>query len=406
VIRRAFLALALTALACRQPSATAPAVKQAQDVQPARHVDHDRDNLLNIALGASVVSRTAEADLESSALHAIDGMANTGWSSPLGDPNQSATFSFGAPVRIDRLGVLTSGANAPESVRFSASPDGVNWEVVHVSKTRTSDQPQVEKVTTPFEANFLRVEPQHATAKQVHLASVQAFGQEIYPPSSRRFDGCWTINGQQAMLVQHGARVTGAINGDPVTVIDGGTDGRVLRLMWMRGKMWGYAAATLSFDGSTLSALTFHQNPYTGYAGRAWFGERCEAEAKFTAATPFDFIARTERWTLNGLAFDEREQIIEALSRDTLNTLASLITTAPAKQRFRIISHEFRNGRDENRQRPMARIESLRGMLQSNGVDVSRIDFVASGDEDAEARQETVFAVQRLLWSRVDLQLQ
>jgi hypothetical protein len=190
-----------------------------------------------------------------------------------------------------------------------------------------------------------------------------------------------------------------------VTVIDGGTDGRVLRLMWMRGNMWGYAAATLSFDGRALSALTFHQNPYTGYVARAWFGERCEARADFTPATPFEFLARTERWTLNGLAFDEREQIIETLSRDTLTTLASLISTAPPSQRFRVIAHEFRHGRDENRQRTVARIESLRGLLQSSGVDVSRLDFVAGGDEDATARQETAFAVQRLLWSRIDLEL-
>lgn len=405
MIRRVFFALAFAAAACNQPEAPAPAAKKAEQEQPARHVDHDRDNLLNIALGASVVSRTAEADLEASALHAIDGMSNTGWSAPIGDANQTLVYSFGAPVRIDRVGVLTSTAPLPESIRFSASADGVNWREVHVAKPREADRPQIAQVEA-FEANFLRVEPKHATAKQVHIASLQAYGQEIYPPTPRRFDGCWMINGQQAMLVQRGARVTGAINGDPVTVLDGGTDGRVLRLMWMRGRMWGYAAATLSFDGRALTALTFHQDPYTGYVGRAWFGERCESRATFTAATPFDFLARTERWTLSGLAFDEREQIIETLSRDTLTTLANLVSTAPPAQRFRVVAHEFRHGTEENRQRTVARIESLRGILQSSGVDVARIDFVAGADEHPQAREETVFAIQRLLWSRVDLELQ
>lgn len=409
MIRRALVVLAFAAAACNAPEAPAPATKKAEQEQPARHVDHDRDNLLNIALGASVVSRTAESELESSALHAIDGMSNTGWSAPIGDANQTLVYSFGAPVRIDRIGVVTSASPAPESIRFSASADGVNWREVHVAKPREADRPQVAQVE-PFEANFLRVEPKHATAKQVHIASLQAYGEETYPPTPRRFDGCWTINGQQAMLVQRGARVTGAIRGlaqgDPITVIDGGTDGRVLRLMWMRGTMWGYAAATLSFDGRALTALTFHQDPYTGYVGRAWSGERCEARAELAGATPFEFLGRTERWTLSGLAFDEREQIIETLSRDTLATLANLVSTAPPAQRFRIVSYEFRHAAEENRQRTVARIESLRSILQSNGLDVARIDFVAAGDEHAQAREETVFAVQRLLWSRIDLELQ
>ncbi len=404
MIRRLLLLLVFALLACERPS-TAVATKPG--AQPARHVDHDRDNLLNIATGAAVVSRTAEADLESSALHAIDGMANTGWSSPIGDANQTLIYSFAAPVRIDRLGLFSNAgaSEIPESVHFSASADGVRWREVFVAKPKESEKPQISNVE-PFEANFLRIEPKHATAKQVHIASLQAYGREIYPPSARRFDGCWTINGQQAMLVQHGARITGAINGDPVTVIDGGTDGRVLRLMWMRGNMWGYAAATLSFDGRALSALTFHQNPYTGYVGRAWFGERCEARAEFEGATPVDFLQRTGHWTMSGLAFDEREQVIESLSRDTLQTLANLIASAAPSRRFRVVAHEFRYTPEENRQRSVARIESLRGILQSAGVDISRIDFVASGDENAEAREETVFAVQRLLWSRTDLELQ
>jgi hypothetical protein len=408
VIRRALVVvLAFAAFACNRAGAPVPAAPKKADAQPARHVDLDRDNLLNLALGAAVVSRTAESDLESSALHAIDGMANTGWSSPIGDANQTLIYSFGAPVRIDRLGFQGPGASGglPEAVRFSASADGVNWREVLVAKAKETEAPQVSSVD-PFEANFLRVEPKHATAKQVHIASLQAFGQEIYPPTPRRFDGCWMINGQQALLVQRGARITGAISGDPVTVIDGGTDGRVLRLMWMRGPMWGYAAAALSFDGRALSALTFHQNPYTGYVGRAWLGERCDAKAEISGATPVDFLNRTQHWTMSGLAFDDREQIIETLSRDTLQTLANLLATAPAAHRFRIVAHEFRHEADENRQRSVARIDSLRGVLQAAGVDLTRVEFVASGDEDAEARQETVFAVQRLLWSRVDLVLQ
>jgi hypothetical protein len=256
----------------------------------------------------------------------------------------------------------------------------------------------------PFEANFLRVETIEPAERQSEITSVQAIGKEIYPAELKSFDGCWTINGERALIVQRGARLTGVIGeGDRVTAIDGGTDGRVARVMWMRGPMWGYAAITLTADSRHLSALTFHKNPLTGYAARAWIGDRCESKQQFDAMPPVNFVNRAGHWTLNGLAFDDREQLIESMSRDTLETAAKLIANAPT-QRFRITAHEFRHAKDENRQRTVARIASLRTALEARGLDLSRVELVASGDEWQVA--EPVFAVQRLLWSRIDLALQ
>jgi hypothetical protein len=218
------------------------------------------------------------------------------------------------------------------------------------------------------------------------------------------FDGCWTINGERALIVQRGARITGVIGeGKGVTALDGGTDGRVARVMWMRGPMWGYAAMTISADGRHLSALTFHKNPLTGYSGRAWIGGRCETNQSFEGMPPAHFVNRAGHWTLNGLAFDEREQLIETMSRDTLETAAKIIADAPT-QRFRITAYEFRHAKDENRQRTAARIASLRTALEARGADLSRVELEAKGDDWQLA--EPVFAVQRLLWSRIDLSLQ
>jgi hypothetical protein len=404
VIRRALVAFCLAgALACNRPPEAA-AAKASNAPGPARHTDVDAKNLLNIASGAAVLSRTGELDLESSALHAIDGMSTTRWSSPPGDANQTAVYSFGAPVRIEQLGVtaVAPGSETPRSIRFSASADAREWHEVLVMHPKQATPTELQKVE-PFEANFLRVETIEPAEKYSHLASIHALGTEIYPAELKSFDGCWIINGQQAQLTQRGARITGVIQGEPLTVIDGGTDGRVARLMWIRGTQWGYAAATLTADSRMLSALTFHQNPLTGYVARAWFGERCEANQRIETAPPVHFLNRSGQWTMSGLAFDDREQLIASLSGSTLDELVKLMKLAP-EQRFRIIAHEFRYGKDENRQRTVARIASLRTALDARGVDWSRLEMVPSGDEWQVA--EPVYAVQRLLWSRVDLQLQ
>ncbi|MEA2463402.1 MAG: type domain [Acidobacteriota bacterium] len=411
MIQRALVILLLTGAiaACNRTPAPA-AQKKAEAAEPARHLDRDANNLLNIASGAAVLSRTAELDLESSALHAIDGMSTTRWTSPPGDVNQTLIFSFGAPVRVEQVGISTTAPDTetPRNIRFSASSDARTWRDVTVLEPKGEGNNGTFMVKVePFDANFLRVETVEPSEKYGHLMSVHALGSEIYPAELKSFDGCWVINGQPAKLTQRGARITGVIlplhKGDPLTVIDGGTDGRVARLMWIRGPQWGFAAATLTADSRVLSALTFHQNPLTGYAGRAWFGERCESKLEIETAPPVHFLNRSGQWTMSGLAFDDREQLIPALSTSTLDELVNLIKLAP-EQRFRILSHEFRYGRDENRQRTVTRIASLRAALDARGIDWSRVEMVPSGDEWQVA--EPVFAVQRLLWSRVDLQLQ
>jgi hypothetical protein len=405
VIRRAVLLLFFVLLACdRGPEGPARAAAN-NDQDPPRYVDHDGDNLLNIAFGAAVVSRTEELDLEHSAAHAIDGMRSTEWASPRGNANQTLVFSFGAPSRVERLGFISraEAGELPAQIRFSASADGVAWREVLTATPKVSRAPQLTGVK-PFEANFLRVETIEPVERETRIASVQAIGKEIYPAEVKAFDGCWTINGERALIVQRGGRLTGVIGeGKRVTAIDGGTDGRVARVMWMRGPMWGYAAITLTADSRHLSALTFHKNPLTGYVGRAWFGERCESTQQFEAMPPVHFINRAGHWTLNGLAFDEREQLIESMSRDTLETAAKVIASAP-KQRFRIVSHEFHHSKDENRQRTLARIASLRAALEARGVDLTRVELVARGSEWQTA--EPVYAVQRLLFSRIDLLLE
>ena len=407
MIRKVALIVAFTLLACgRGPETPAAATGGNEAVDPPRHVDRDGDNLLNIAYGAAVVSRTEELDLEHSAVQAIDGMFTTYWESPRGNANQSMVFSFGAPVRIDRVGLISRAGEdqMPAKVRFFASADARAWREVGTLATKVTTDPQVMKVT-PFEANFLRVDTADPTDREVTIISIQAMGEEIYPAEVKPFDGCWTINGERTLIVQRGARITGVMGEKPrLTAIDGGTDGRVARVMWMRGPMWGYAAMTVSADARHLSALTFHKNPLTGYTGRAWIGERCESNDQIEAMPPAHFINRAGHWTLNGLAFDEREQLIESMSRDTLDTVAKIIAGAPPNQRFRITAYEFRHAKDENRQRTAARIASLRSALEARNVDLSRVDLAAKGDEWQLA--EPVFAVQRLLWSRIDLSLQ
>jgi outer membrane protein OmpA-like peptidoglycan-associated protein len=403
VSRRAALLLLVLVACGRAPEATAPAQPRATAPAPQQeeHVaEIDDDNLLNLAYGASVVSRTAELNLESSAAHAIDGMSFTNWSAPPGGASQTMTYAFGAPARVEKLGVTTAiNDQTPPKVRFDASADGKSWR--EVATVELSGIGTAMKDVTPFEARYLRVTTVEAKPFYAQVSSFHAVGREVGAPEPHSFEGCWTINNRPARLVQRGAMITGNVG---EALITGGTDGRVATLMWLDGPMWGYAAATLTPDGNALTAITFHQEPLIGNYGEAWFGTRCDtAGATLAASGERALLQRTGHWTLSGLYFDGKDALVAEASRATLDEIAEIVREMSAR-RFRIAAYEFRNGNAaEDRRRTLARINAVRAALAQRGMDLKRIEFIAGGSTRKDA--EVPSAVQRLLWSRVDLEL-
>ncbi|MFL6248744.1 MAG: discoidin domain-containing protein [Thermoanaerobaculia bacterium] len=398
----------LSASACKrapEPPPPRPSrASQSEAIPIATPVqDIDSDNLLNVTYGAAVVSRTGELNLETSAMNAIDGMSPTLWTSAPDGASQTLVFAFGGPSRVEQLGVTTTLKDqAPEKVRFSASSNGRSWR--EIATMQPADRGTKIVDVKPFEARYLRVETIESKEYYAALASVHAIGREIAAPRRHSFEGCWNVNTFPAIFVQRGARITGVLMGPrQPTYVDGGVEGRVAKLMWIRGTMWGYAAATLTPDGSGISAVTFYEEPIFNQVGEAWIGSRCQKPAETVAPlAPADFLRRAGRWTMSGVAFDRENRLLEEPSRDTLDAAATLIRSAPA-QRFRIIAREFReNDPAANLRITTSRIEAIRAALRARSIDLSRVDLVAEGSKRPDT--DTPSATQRMMWSRIDLE--
>lgn len=401
--------LAFSVLHCNR--AEDPAPKPAKPVamkpiaaQPEPE-DIDSDNLLNLGYGAAVVSRTAEVNLEASAINAIDGFAQTCWSTPPGGPEQTLVFAFAARARVHRLGVTTlNNTNLPK-VRFEASLDGKSWREVLVQTLAEKQESNTQLVDVkPFEALYLRVssvEPRGATS---NFRSVHAIGEELAPPSPRNFGGCWNINGVATRIHQEGARITGVMATNPPTFLDGGTDGRVGSVMWRRGPLWGYAPLTITPQDRLLSGLRIFHEISSWHTMDGWFGKPCTKEIapELPPADPAAFLAKSGRWSMFGLVFDSRDQLLEGPSRVALDDAARFLKASGGK-RFRIVAHEVRADTPaRNKQHTTARNASLRQALANRGVDVSRIEFVSAGSDWGDLA--IVVAIQRVLASRIDLE--
>ncbi|HEY0370854.1 MAG TPA: discoidin domain-containing protein [Thermoanaerobaculia bacterium] len=404
--RAAFLLLLCALAACRED---APAPQPQKQPEPAAAViaatpGNDEDNSLNLLYGAAVVSRDGELHLETSAVHTIDGFAETLWTSAPGVPEDTIVYSMLAPTRLQRVGISTNaGDDAMESVAFDTSMDGKRWTELATLKVARTDQRQFVDLKTPVVAQYLRVrtiDPPHRY--YVRLRGVHAIGEEVGPPQTPPFTGCWRINGELAHLVQNGARITGTIAGNPPTSIEGGTDNRVGMIMWMRGPTFGYAAITRSPDGAHLSGLSFFEEADKNI-GEGWFGERC-ADGRESGGdglrTPKELFARAKRLSLYGVVFDSSDRVVEDVSAPALDAVAALIATSP--QRLRIVAHELRYPTPEqNRAHATARLQSIRAALEKHGVNVARIEFANAGDDAGGIVVRS--SLQRALLSRVDL---
>jgi len=340
-----FLLAAAAALRCtdaeppQQPEAPPP---QKPELLHARGPDDsvERSNLLNIAHGAVVVSRTGEISLDNSAVCAIDGDPSTAWLSPAEDPDQSLVFALPARSRLTSLGVLLTNdvSVQPKSVRFAVSTDGRTFTDV---ASFPSPPNGTQFVDTKAEATHVRFSTQGRNGTFVRAFSVIARGDLLAPVHPGSLDGCWSINDLDATFTQHGGSVTGTMSDKTPIAIDGGSDGRFYRLLWIRGPEYGVLAISVTPDAQHLSGLFWHEEAYSQFLTAGWFGEKSHCRGNTPASV--DMLAthmqRYGRYPMYGLQFDDGGgHLMEGPSEATLTRLVTFLRGAAD---IKIVAHEL-----------------------------------------------------------------
>jgi len=416
VSRPSIALLLLCALLACTKEAPAPVAPKAEtrvvtaSAPPEPPPDTDVENALNLIYGTAVVWRGGEADLENSAVHAIDGFLDTTWNSAPGSPDETLIYSFLGARRIERVGATLVKNFANDSVAFDTSMDGKTWHELVKLKLENHDHQQLVSVE-PTDARYLRVRTFDSAGKYyVRVRTFHAMGGEVERPQTPSFTGCWRINGMRTHLEQNGARITGVIETKPPIQLDGGTsNNRFGTVMWMQGATRGEAVLTRTRDGKRITGLQFYEDIDSSNSADGWIGERCADRrgaggTAAGAAAPREFLNRAKRYSLYGLAFDRNDRLMEEVSAPALDTLASLIASsiASSSQRMSIVAHELRYATPEqNKQHAAARLQALRAALQVRGVDPGRIDFIAAGSDRNGVSVSSV--LQQTVLSRVDL---
>jgi hypothetical protein len=404
-VKRLLAAAALlVALACREQG-QAPATGTTAPPPPVPSDADERTNLLNMAFGASVVSRTAELTLDHSAIRAIDGDPASGWVSPPNDTEQTIVFALPAPARIDKVGIRAYAApqTRAKTLTFEISEDGMNFVTAATPSTEAKSEVQLFDIK-PATARYLRVTTGASDSISSGFAAVHVRGTLLAEPSVAPIEGCWSINGVPAAFESREGRLVGVMRPSDPIHMEGSADGPVYRFTWSRGPEAGEALVTLSPDGQHLSGSKWYDEPIPVFYGDSWFGERAACGETKSFDSPLrSLIRRRGHYPLYTLQFDRNDALVESSSGTALATIAEAVRLAGA-HRVTLGSREFREASPQaNLRRSQRRLDSLRAVLAKHGVDVSKIDFQASGSE----RPHVIISTQsmRVLYSVIDIEV-
>ena len=400
---RPLLALLLIA-SCGSPK---QAARYSNPNKPPTDIVNERSSLIDITRGATIVSRTGEALLVTSAINTIDGEIGSFWTPPPHDYPQSIVIALGTRSRIDRVGfrTLVAGAYEANHVTFERSIDGTTWQPAGTMTARSVSEAQWLDVA-PSEAAYLRVTVPDAKNpfRDVRLRSILAHGTEIAPRIDPPLDGCWSVNGDAAAFAQRGTRAIGVLmQGKQPLFLAGGTNGRMWRFNWIRANDYGFTALTVSPDDKHLSALHWHEEAIPLFTALPWYGDRapCSAAALRTDVLQA-VLRRASHVGMFGLQFDQTGELIAGPSGEELQSLADIIRKAPVP--LRLVAHEFRQA-DAKRNKQFAEheIASLRKTLEGLGVDLARVDFLAAGSDSP--RQTPATDAARAIYSSVEVEV-
>ncbi|HEX3108201.1 MAG TPA: discoidin domain-containing protein [Thermoanaerobaculia bacterium] len=356
-------------------------------------------------MGASIASRTAELDLQHSAVRMIDTSNATGWVTPPSDTVQAVVVSLPARARIDRAGVVTVASSAAvRDLRIDFSLDGETFTRAVMLNAKQADGEQAVPVVPPVEAQYVRFSTLNGYSRFLTIRQAVVNGTLLPTPAPGAIDGCWSIDGQPATFHSDRATVLGYAGGMRDMNLDGGSDGRFYRFAWTRDKQYGLAAMSVTPDGKHLAALVWHEEAIDidQFYADDWLGDRGGCPANKDVDVFLTYLQRLGYFPLYALRFSDDGTLDDDASSPELARIAKLIAANPQLQ-IRFVAHELTHpSAQENLAVAQKKIATLRDALLRRGVP-AKAGFVAVGQE--QPHRAGTSPLIRAMYSSVDLEL-
>lgn len=234
----------------------------------------------------------------------------------------------------------------------------------------------------------------------------RAFGRRLTQTAFPDISGTYHTNFGDMHLRQQGSSVSGCYQWDG-GLIEGGIEGRVLKLTWHQTKKDGPAIMVFSRDGKQLFGLWWYTGQ-TGGAGSPWDGPKtssgvgtCPYWKGGVGEQMASDLEQTGKTRIYGINFDSDSDHIRDESRSTLDQIVAMLKAKP-DWKLKVEGHTDATSTPEhNQQLSERRANSVKAYLVAAGIDASRLTTAGYGATQPVASNDT--ALGRAQNRRVEL---
>lgn len=307
----------------------------------------EKNDRLDIAGGAVLLSASSEYNQKWAGMLLLDGSTETGWCSAKGNPHPNTfvielagTVALGS-FFIDNTKAQESGYPGISARQFKLYSSTVSakegFQLILEGEAAKGTRKKFT-IENPTPGRWLKLEvlSNWGNSQYTELMELEAYGE----PSGKSgigkpVNGVYDTNYGLMWLKQNEKEVEGCYDWDSGR-LSGTTDGRVIRFQWTEeGPQTGSAIMVLTTDGGFLNGLWYENGRYQGlwYGKRVTDGRQPKCRGVLEADPESDAIGRaldaTGRAIVYGIRFDFDKATIRPDSRETLNRLLKAIEARP-----------------------------------------------------------------------------
>lgn len=378
--------------------------------EPASAVGKIENDLITFAGGTLVVRKTSQMygekeDVNWGIIALIDGSPQSGWSSGSNAPeNQSVVLELPARTTFESFGFDTANTQETNSsakdvtVEVSdTNADSGFQKVLEATLEKEKDNQRFAAASrTPARWIRLTIKNNYGSPRYTQLMEFSGFGMREDVPIPENVGGTYETNGGELHIKQQGASIVGCYNYAYPYLIEGGIEGRTLKLITTRlekdgsGKRDSKIIMIISGEGKKLTGVWSGAQPDAPYVGR-WDGVKTSSEVGNCPHLPdldkSDSVENNLEKTLDsagraviyGINFDFNSDKIKDESKPTLDNIVAVLKKNP-DWKMNVEGHTDNVGGSEfNQTLSEKRAASVKKYLTENGIGEARLTAVGFG---------------------------
>lgn len=375
----------------------------------------DEPGLVSFASGALIVQKPQEYSDAWSAFWLLDERRDTGWATPKGViGNQTAVIELPDRSILTTLEFDTGHIEKPgegaKDIRVEMSDTSMKTGFRKIADVSLQDR--VDGQTFPVQAMVpgrwvrLTVHNNHGDPDYLELMDFRARGKRLTQTAFPDISGTYHTNYGDMHIRQQGTSVVGCYEWSG-GLLEGGIEGRVMKLTWRQTTGEGPAIMVFSSDGKQLFALWWYKGQENA-AGQTWNGPRssnavgtCPHWSGGVEQQMTSDLEQTGKVRVYGINFDSDSDRIRDESHSTLDQIVAMLKAKP-DWKLAVEGHtDATSTPKHNQQLSERRANSVKVYLASAGIDASRLSTVGYGATRSVASNDT--ALGRAQNRRVEL---